>query len=142
MDYASLLPPGPQSSRFLAPDSAWRVDRGVLEPGFKGKLFILIDGGGASTTGHLLGLLKYHKIGTLIGEETGGTFVCHNAHNSFQLKHTRFQVTVATGTFASAVKDLPKDRGILPDILVYPRPEDFAAGKDTILEYALSLIRH
>jgi hypothetical protein len=114
----------------------------LRENRFKGKLYVLIDGGGASTTGHLLGLLKYHKIGTLVGEETGATYVCHDAHNSFQLKNTRFQVSVATGTFASAVLNLPKDRGILPDIPVSPTPQDMAAGKDTILEYVLSLIQH
>jgi hypothetical protein len=113
----------------------------LRENHFKGKLYVLIDGGGASTTGHLLGLLKYHKIGTLIGEETGGAFVCHDAHNSFQLKNTRFQVSVATGTFASAVQNLPKDRGILPDIPVSPKPQDMAACKDTVLEHTLSLIR-
>lgn len=112
----------------------------IKEKCFKRDLFILIDGGGASTTGHLLGLLKYHKIGTLIGEETGATFTCHDAHRSFVLRHTRFQVGIATETFASAVQDLPKDRGILPDSIVYQTPEDLADGKDTVLEYALRLI--
>jgi len=113
----------------------------LRENHFKGKLYVLIDGGGASTTGHLLGLLKYHKIGTLVGEETGATYVCHDAHNSFLLKHTRFQVSVARGTFASAVRDLPQDRGILPDIPVSQTPHDMAAGIDTVLEHTLSLIR-
>ncbi len=113
----------------------------LREKHFKGKLYVLIDGGGASTTGHLLGLLKYHKIGTLVGEETGATYVCHDAKNSFLLKHSRFQVSVATGTFASAVQGLPQDRGILPDIPVSPTPQDMAAGIDTILEHTLSLIR-
>lgn len=113
----------------------------LRENHFKGKLYVLIDGGGGSTTGHLLGLLKYHKIGTLIGEETGATYVCHDAKNSFLLKNTRFQVSVATGTFASAVQGLPKDRGVLPDILIDPTPQDMAAGLDTVLEHTLSLIR-
>ena len=43
------------------------------------------DGGGASTTGHLCSLLKYNKIGTFIGEETGGTYACNDAHWSFHL---------------------------------------------------------
>ena len=81
----------------------------LRENHFKGKLYVLIDGGGDSTTGHLLGLLKYHKIGTLVGEETGATYICHDAHTSFLLKHSRFQVSVATGTFASAVQSLPQD---------------------------------
>jgi hypothetical protein len=113
----------------------------LSENHFKGKLYVLIDGGGASTTGHLLGLLKYHKIGTLVGEESGATYVCHNAKNSFSLKNTRFQVSVARGTFASAVQGLPKDRGVLPDISVSLKPQDMADGIDTALEHTLSLIR-
>ncbi len=113
----------------------------LRENHYKGKLYVLIDGGGASTTGHLVGLLKYHKIGTLIGEETGATYICHDAKNSFLLRHTRFQVSVATGTFASAVQGLPQNRGILPDIRIPMAPQDMAAGKDTILEHTLSLIR-
>ena len=108
---------------------------------FKGKLYILIDGGGASTTGHLLGLLKYHKIGTLVGEESGATYVCHDAHNSFLLRHTRFQVSVATGTFATAVEGLPADKGILPDLTISQTPQDLAAGTDTVLQHVLSLIQ-
>jgi hypothetical protein len=113
----------------------------LRENHFKGKLYVLIDGGGASTTGHLLGLLKYHKIGTLVGEESGATYVCHDAKNSFVLKHTRFQVSVARGTFASAVQGLPKDRGVIPDIIVSQTPQDMAAGIDTVLEHTLSIIR-
>ncbi len=113
----------------------------LRENHFKGKLYILIDGGGASTTGHLLGLLKYHKIGTIVGEESGATYVCHDAHGAFILKHSQFQVSVARGTFASAVQGLPKDRGILPDISVSQIAEDLAAGIDTVLEHTLSLIR-
>lgn len=107
---------------------------------FNGKLYVLIDGGGASTTGHLLGLLKHRKIGTLVGEETGATYICHDASTSFVLRHTRFQVWIATGTFASAVQGLPQDRGILPDIPVSPAPHDIAVGRDTVLEHTLSLI--
>jgi hypothetical protein len=113
----------------------------LRENHFKGKLYVLIDGGGASTTGHLLGLLKYHKIGILVGEESGATYICYDAHNSFLLKNTRFQVSVARGTFASAVHGLPKDRGVLPDISVSLAPQDMAAGIDTVLEHTLSLIR-
>ena len=113
----------------------------LRENHYKGKLYVLIDGGGASTTGHLVGLLKYHKIGILVGEETGATYICHDAKNSFLLRHTRFQVSVATGTFASAVQGLPQNRGILPDIRISMAPQDMAAGKDTILEHTLSLIR-
>jgi len=111
------------------------------ESPFTGKLYILIDTGVFSTTGHLLGLLKYHKIGTLIGEETGATFTCNDAHRAFELKNSRLQVWIARATFASAVKDMPDDRGILPDIELYPTASDLAVGQDTALDYTLKLIQ-
>jgi HEAT repeat protein len=113
----------------------------LAENRFQGNLYILIDGGCASTTGHLCGLLKYHKIGTLIGEETGATYTCNDAHRSFLLDHTRLQVGIATGTFATAVQGLSKSRGIVPDLCVQQTASDLADGRDTTLEYALSLCR-
>lgn len=108
---------------------------------FTGRLFVLIDGGCGSTTGHLAGLLAYHGLGVRIGETTGATYVCHDAHRSFLLEHTRFQAGIATGTFASAVEGLARDRGIEPHHAVRPAARDLSEGKDTVLEYALRLVR-
>lgn len=108
---------------------------------FRGNLYILVDGGCASTTGHLCGLLKYHRLGTLIGEETGATYTCNDAHRNFLLNHTRFQIGIATGTFATAVQGLSKSQGILPDLPVQQTAEDLAVGRDTALEYALHVCR-
>jgi len=105
---------------------------------FEGELITLIDGGGFSTTGHFTALLKYHNIGTLIGEETGGTYTCNDGSRSYQLKNTRIQGHIASKTFAVEVHDLPRNRGIIPDHPVVQSPEDLANGIDTALEYALS----
>jgi peptidase S41-like protein len=108
---------------------------------FKGRLYVLIDGGCGSTTGHLCGLLEYHGLGIKIGERTGATYVCHDAHRDFLLRHTRFQAGIATGTYATAVEGLAKDQGIEPDYAVWPAARDLAEGKDTVLEFALRKIR-
>jgi C-terminal processing protease CtpA/Prc len=113
----------------------------LAQNNFKGRIFFLIDGGCASTTGHLCGLLKYHSLGTFIGEETGATFFCHDAHTNLNLEHTGFQVGIARRTFSTAVRGLPGDRGIIPDFEVLPVPRDIAAGKDTVLEMALGRCR-
>ena len=41
---------------------------------FKGKLYVLISGNCLSSAGHFIALLKYHGIGVLIGNETGGNY--------------------------------------------------------------------
>lgn len=113
----------------------------LADHNFEGRILILIDGGCASTTGHLCGLLKYHSLGTYIGEETGATFFCHDAHTNLNLKHTGFQVGIARQTFSAAVRGLPGDRGIFPDVEVLPHPRDLASGKDPVLELALNMCR-
>jgi hypothetical protein len=107
---------------------------------FEGKLFVLINGGCFSSTGHFCALLKCHKFGTFIGAETGGTYECNDASREIHLKNTRLRLFVARMTFTAAVRGLPRYRGIFPDIAVEPSMTDQLAGKDPVLERALSLI--
>jgi C-terminal processing protease CtpA/Prc len=107
---------------------------------FKGDIYILINGGCFSSTGHLCALLKYHKIGMFIGTETGGTYTCNDASKEIILKHTQFRLITARRTFQAAVRGLPKDKGILPDYPVEPTIEDLLNGKDTVLEFTLALL--
>jgi C-terminal processing protease CtpA/Prc len=103
-------------------------------------LFILIDAGCFSSTGHLCGLLKYHKIGTFIGTETGGTYECNDARREIHLEKTRLRLFVARMAFTAAAQGLPRYRGIVPDIAVEPSIADVLAGKDPVLERALAII--
>jgi hypothetical protein len=112
----------------------------LQENRFEGNLFILINGKCFSTTGHLCVLLKYHNIGTFIGNETGGTFTCNDAKVRISLQNSRLRAKVAREIFAVAVKDLPKDRGILPHYQVEPTITDLLVDRDTIKEYTLRMI--
>ncbi len=108
---------------------------------FEGKLFVLIDAGCFSSTGHLCALLKYHKIGTFIGTETEGTYECNDARRvgGYDLKNTRLRLAVPRMTFTAAVKDMPRYRGVMPDIPVEPSMSDYLSGTDPVLERALAL---
>jgi len=112
----------------------------LAENPYRGNLFILIDGSNFSTTGHLCSILKYHNIGTFIGTETGSTYTCNAAVRTFDLKNTGIILKLATDSFAAAVSGLPKDRGIIPHHIVQTNIEDLKSKRDTVLEYALSLI--
>jgi hypothetical protein len=107
---------------------------------FDGRLFILTDARCFSSTGHLGALLKYHRIGTFIGAETGGTYECNDARREIHLEKTRLLLAVARIAFTAAVQGLPRYRGIVPDIAVEPGLADILAGRDPVLERALSLI--
>jgi C-terminal processing protease CtpA/Prc len=107
---------------------------------FKGKLYTLIDGGGFSTTGHFCALLKYHGIGTFIGEETGATYTCTGSAMYPTMDQTRIILgTARNRRYTAAVKGMDPRRGILPDHPVSLSPEDLVTGRDAVLEFALSL---
>lgn len=108
---------------------------------FRGDLFILIDGGCYSSTGHLCAVLDYHNIGQFVGIETGGTYTCNDASKEIVLDHTGIRINMPRMTFTAAVYDMPRTHGILPDHPVEQSVEDLVAGRDTIKEYALQLAR-
>lgn len=107
---------------------------------FKGKPYILIDGGSFSTSGHLNALMKYHQVGQFVGQETGATYSCNAMVKNFTLNNTKLSLDVAQGTYAVDVKPFPKDRGIIPDYEVIPTLNDIISDKDVVLEMAFELI--
>ncbi|MGD9347708.1 MAG: S41 family peptidase, partial [Candidatus Aminicenantes bacterium] len=109
------------------------------ERAFQGKLLVLINGGCFSSTPHLCALLKYHKIGTFVGTETGATYTCNGATREVKLNHTGAIAVVSRRPYAVAVEGFPDDRGILPDQRVMPRIDDLIKGRDVQKEYALRL---
>jgi hypothetical protein len=112
----------------------------VAENLFTGKLFILIDGGCFSTTGHLCALLKYHEVGVFLGTETGGSYACNDASQGHRLKHSGIELNLPNFTFRVAAVGLPRGGGIAPDHVIQPTIFDLIEGRDVVLEAALRLI--
>lgn len=108
---------------------------------FHGNVFTLIDGGCFSTSGHFISIIKYHRIGQLIGKESGSTFSCNDNSMRFVLPHTKIGGKVARNTFETAVTGFSRAKGIMPDHLVESNLEDILEGTDTIMEYTFHLIR-
>jgi C-terminal processing protease CtpA/Prc len=106
---------------------------------FSGKLYVLINGGCFSSTGHLCALLKYHERGIFIGEETGGTYECNDAHVRLTTSVTHLNLNVARMTYTAAVKGISRETGIMPDYPVEPSISDFLEGRDAVKEFAVYL---
>jgi hypothetical protein len=107
---------------------------------FKGKLYTLIDGRCFSTTGHFVGLLKYHGVGKFVGTETGATYTCTGNATYPSLDRTRIMVgTARVMRYTAAVKDMDPTRGVIPDFPVDQTPQNMVSGRDAVLEYALGL---
>ncbi len=108
---------------------------------FKGKVYVLINGGCNSSTGFFCALLKYHKIATFIGEETGGGGTCMSMAQNILLKNTGFSFQCATQVYGVAIPGKPTGRGTMPDHTIIPTIQDMIGDKDTVKDHALSLIR-
>jgi hypothetical protein len=108
---------------------------------FTGNLYTLIDKHCGSTNGHLCALLKYHKIGKLIGSEGGSTFKCNAKVYEFTLKETHLIVNIARQTYSAAVTGMDKTKGVEPDYIIEQTYKDFLNNKDTVMEFTLNLIQ-
>jgi hypothetical protein len=113
----------------------------LSSPGFRGQLYILMDAGCFSTTGHLLSLLKYHHIGVLVGEASGGSFSCYGCPKTITLANTGISVDVQRCVFRTEVSGFKPSRGVEPDIEVQPTIIDIVNGCDTVKQHVLDMIR-
>jgi hypothetical protein len=107
---------------------------------YSGNLFVLINGGCFSSTGHLCALLKYAGRCKFIGEETGGTYECNDSHFQVSTQATHLRLNVARITYTAALKGISRETGILPDFPVEPTIEDVLAGRDAVKEFAVRLV--
>lgn len=115
-------------------------------PGFKGKLYLLIDEDVASAGSHLASLVKaYARNVTIVGVETVGGYYGHNGHMAliYELPHSKIKTkfSIAYVDQDAPVKpDQPTGRGIIPNYTVWPTFSDFMQNRDTQMEYVLKLI--
>ena len=112
-----------------------------FEYAFTGDTYILQDAGCGSTTGHFLSLIKYNKLATIIGEESGGTYLCNDGSRTLRLQNTGVSCRIARVTFTTTAKNLPRERGVIPDKIVVQNINDYINNIDTVLNYTLKLIK-
>jgi len=85
-------------------------------------------------------VLKYHKIGQLVGEEAGSTYKCNAKTKEVKLDNTKMLVYVPQETFSAAVEGMDKTKGVEPDYYVEQTYKDFLNGKDTVMDFVQNLI--
>jgi C-terminal processing protease CtpA/Prc len=113
------------------------------EPGFRGRVAILIDGGSFSATGETTSAFHYYKKAVFFGEECGSGY--YGNTSGFMVLATLpgsgIRVRVPLVLYTMAVDGYPKDRGIVPDFPVAPTIEDVLAGRDVAMERALAYVQ-
>lgn len=83
---------------------------------FDGKIYLLTSLRTFSSASNFAQCFKNYKMGTIVGEETGGWIVCYGDKISTKLPITEMPLTISTKKFytiGSTDKDL---HGIIPDI--------------------------
>jgi len=114
----------------------------LSEHHFDGNLYTLINGFCFSTTGHFVSLLKFQQIGTFIGEETNGSFICSDSSRNYLLSNTKLTFRTSTTVWAVDVEGLLMGHGIMPDIQVSKNFNDYILGIDTEMMTAISIIEN
>lgn len=108
---------------------------------FKGKLYVLINGGSFSNSGIVASCLQANNRATFIGQETGGNpNVIAGFIKEIKLPNTKIQVQVPTKQFVITNKVNNNGRGLMPTHPVIPTLADILEGKDTELDYTIDLI--
>jgi hypothetical protein len=88
--------------------------------------------------------LYQNRAATYIGEESGGGHYGNTSGNTavITLPHTKMRINVPLYRYNSAVEGYePTDRGMIPDHEVHLTQQDVLDGSDSVLEFALELIR-
>jgi Peptidase family S41 len=107
-------------------------------PRFRGKVFVLVDASNSSATFQFAQLVQRARLGTTIGEPTGGNQRGINGGALFFVKLPRTGLEVdlpLIGTFT----DGAPDAGVTPDVVVETTAADLLAGRDPQLAKALEL---
>lgn len=115
----------------------------VSHDAFKGKIYILINGGSFSASSIISSNLKSSKRAVFVGEETGGAFNGTIAGNMPTIKLPKSNIAVRMGLKAIVPyhKTTLEGRGIFPDVTIIPTIEDRIKGIDPEMNWVLNNIK-
>lgn len=113
------------------------------ENNFKGKIYVLINGGCFSATSIISTHLKAKERATFIGEETGGAYngCVAGFMPARSLPNTELTVLFGLMVCEAPYKTAPDGRGILPDIELKPTQEQLFENPDPQMKYVMELVK-
>lgn len=111
----------------------------IKKDAFKGKIYVLINGGSFSASSIIASNLKASKRVCFVGEEGGGTFNGTVAGQMpiVKLSNSKIKVRVGLVFIAPHNKSAIKDRGLFPDKEIIPTLEDRIKGNDPEMNWIL-----
>jgi hypothetical protein len=108
---------------------------------FKGKLYVLVNGGSFSNSGIVSSCLEANERATFVGQETGGNpNVISGFIKEIKLPNTKIEIQIPTKQFVIIDKTINNGQGIIPTQYIEPKITDIIENKDTELDYTIDLI--
>ncbi len=109
---------------------------------FKGKIYVLINGGSFSAPCILSSKLKENKNITFVGQETGGAFngTVAGMSSSAILPNSKLPIKLWIMDVIPTYKTPILGRGIFPDIEIIPTLEDLIFKKDPELDWVKNAV--
>ena len=106
---------------------------------FKGKIYVLINGGCFSASSIISSNLKATKRAIFVGEETGGAFngCVAGTMPTYTLPNTKLKLRLGLAVVQPYHKTNIDGRGIFPDIQITPTVNDFITGNDPELKWVI-----
>jgi C-terminal processing protease CtpA/Prc len=115
-------------------------EKPLNEDRFKGKMYVLIDGGSFSASAIISSNLKGSKRAIFVGEETGGAYNGTVAGQMpiVKLPNSRIKIRVGLMKIAAHYKTDEEGRGIRPDFEIIPTLEDKMNGTDSEMDWIIN----
>jgi hypothetical protein len=87
---------------------------------FNGKVYILSNGGSRSATNTMLSLIRTYRVGTIIGQESGGVYedVDGRKRINLTLPYSEIQLSFPAWSFKINSSNGNRLRGVIPDYIV------------------------
>lgn len=105
---------------------------------FKGKIYLITDATNSSATFIMADAFKRNKLGTIVGEKTGGTQQGINGGELFFMYLPYSKIEMDLPLIYQAPRTQRPDEGILPDYEVKTKIKDIAFMKDPQLGFILN----
>jgi hypothetical protein len=109
-------------------------------PHFAGRVFVLVDAANSSATFQFAQIVQQHKLGTLIGEPTGGNRRGINGGAFFFLRLPHSGVELDLPVIGTFPRTPEPDEGLIPHVIVRTTVADITAGRDAALTAAERLL--
>lgn len=108
---------------------------------FKGKVYVITNGRCTSTSTEVLSSVRTYKLGTIVGEEAGGSYKGNTSGvtGTVVLPNTKTIVTIPLVRYEMPI-DPQYKKGLKPDYVITPTIEDWLNNRDVEMDYVLKQI--